>query len=110
LYPECSCTSRCPIYLFQYHEHSGYNPIRYRYKIIDDGQGRREALGIRRMIERKFGEAKKWHGMARARYRGLAKVKIQVLMTFLAINVKKLARLLEQKGHQPSEQLSYVPT
>lgn len=70
----------------------------YKHKIVDDGQGRRQALEIRKMIERKFGEAKKWHGMARARYRGLARVKIQVLMTFLVINAKRIARLLENRA------------
>ena len=82
----------------------------YRYKIADDGQGRHEALGIRRMIERKFGEAKKWHGMARARYRGMARVKIQVLMTFLVMNVKRIARLLERNAPHPRRQFSCVPT
>lgn len=52
----------------------------YKQKIADDGEERREALRRRKMVERKFGEAKKWHGMGRARYRGRAKVKIQVLM------------------------------
>jgi len=69
----------------------------YKQKIADDGEGRREALRIRKMVERKFGEAKKWHGMARARYRGKAKVKIQVLMTFLVLNVKRMARLLDHR-------------
>jgi len=75
----------------------------YKQKIVDDGEGRQEALRIRKMVERKFGEAKKWHGMARARYRGRAKVKIQALMTFLVLNVKRMARLL---GHRD---LSWVP-
>jgi IS5 family transposase len=79
----------------------------YKQKIADDGEGRREALRIRKMVERKFGEAKKWHGMARARYRGRAKVKIQVLMTFLVLNVKRMARLLEQKAVHRN--LSWVP-
>jgi IS5 family transposase len=79
----------------------------YKQKIADDGEGRHEALRIRKMVERKFGEAKKWHGMARARYRGRAKVKIQVLMTFLVLNVKRIARLLEQKASH--RDLLWVP-
>ena len=47
------------------------------------------------MIERKFGEAKKWHGLARARYRGKWKVAIQIIMTFLVMNAKRIARLLK---------------
>jgi IS5 family transposase len=66
----------------------------YKHKVIDDGAGRAEALSLRKMIERKFGEAKKWHGMDRARYRGKERVKIQVLMTFLVMNIKRIARLM----------------
>lgn len=62
---------------------------------------RKKALKLRKMIERKFGEAKKWHGMSRARYRRLWRVKIQVLMTFLVINTKRMTRLLEERTAQP---------
>jgi IS5 family transposase len=70
----------------------------YKHKIMDDGEGRSEALGLRKMIERKFGEAKKWHGMERARFRGKERVKIQVLMTFMVINIKRITRLMEENG------------
>ncbi|MBL7157723.1 MAG: IS1182 family transposase [Candidatus Omnitrophica bacterium] len=56
------------------------------------------ALRLRKIIERKFGEAKKWHGMSRARYRGKHKVAIQVLMTFLVMNAKRMARLLKENS------------
>lgn len=56
---------------------------------------RKRVLKLRKMIERKFGEAKKWHGMSRARYRGKWKVAIQILMTFLVMNAKRMARLLK---------------
>lgn len=67
--------------------------------IFTGGQNRyrKRALKLRKMIERKFGEAKKWHGISRARYRGKWKVAIQVLMTFLVINAKKMARLLKER-------------
>lgn len=68
----------------------------YKQKIIDDGEERHRAISLRKMIERKFGEAKKWHRMDRARYRGKMKVKIQVLMTFLVLNIKRMVRLLEE--------------
>jgi len=79
----------------------------YKQKIADDGEGRRDALKIRKMVERKFGEAKKWHGMGRARYRGKAKVKIQVLMTFLVLNVKRMTRLLDRERSRRC--LSWAP-
>ena len=42
-----------------------------------------------------FGEAKQWHGMARFRLRGLAKVNIQGLTIASGQNLK---RLLSHKG------------
>lgn len=67
---------------------------------------RKRVLKLRKMIERKFGEAKKWHGMSRARYRGKWKVAIQILMTFLVMNAKRMARLLKlapiKKVFQPA--------
>jgi IS5 family transposase len=67
--------------------------------IFTGGQNRyrKRALKLRKMIERKFGEAKKWHGMSRARYRGKWKVAIQLLMTFLVINAKRITRLLKER-------------
>ena len=62
---------------------------------------RKRVLKLRKMIERKFAEAKKWHGMSRARYRGKWKVAIQILMTFLVINAKRIARLLKEKLINP---------
>lgn len=69
----------------------------YRLSLADHYPERKEALAKRPAIERKFGEAKKWHGMGRARYRGRARVAIQVLMTFFVINAKRMVRLLEAK-------------
>jgi IS5 family transposase len=83
----------------------------YKHKIIDDGEKRSEALSLRKMIERKFGEAKKWHGMERARFRGQGRVKIQVLMTFMVINIKRIARLMEENGQTSRLELaSLTPT
>ncbi|MHA1410540.1 MAG: transposase [Candidatus Odinarchaeia archaeon] len=63
------------------------------------------------MIEQKFGEAKKWHRMDRARYRGREKAKIQVLMTFLILNVKRIVRILEEtRQNSISLQASLTPT
>jgi len=46
------------------------------------------------MIEGKFGEAKKWHNLHRARYRRKSRVAIQVFMTFMVLNVKRMMKLL----------------
>jgi IS5 family transposase len=45
-------------------------------------------------IERKFGEAKKHHGLGRCRYVGLARYAIQSFLTAIALNLKRLVLLL----------------
>lgn len=69
----------------------------HKLKLIDNTHQRREAILLRKMIERKFGEAKKWHGLSRARYRGKWRVAIQVIMTFLVMNVKRIVKLLNER-------------
>ncbi|GAW91331.1 hypothetical protein TC41_1813 [Calderihabitans maritimus] len=54
-------------------------------------RGIKHAMRMRKTIERVFGEAKTWHRMMRARYRCLERVAIQVLMTFICLNAKKMA-------------------
>lgn len=45
-------------------------------------------------IERKQSEAKNRHGIGKARYRGLMKVHWQGLLTYMAINLKRIANIL----------------
>lgn len=55
----------------------------------------RELYGRRKeTIERVFADAKEKHGMRFTRVNGLAKVKTQVLLTFMTMNLKKLAKLI----------------
>jgi IS5 family transposase len=61
-----------------------------------DKEKRQHALEKRKRIEPKFGEAKKWHCMRRARYRGRWRVAIQVFMTFFVLNAKRTVKLLQQ--------------
>lgn len=53
-----------------------------------------EGLKERYKVERKFGEAKKWHGFARCRYVGFVRHAIQSYLTFMALNMKRLVKLL----------------
>ena len=53
-------------------------------------------------IERVFGNAKELHNMRYTFYRGLAKLKMQALLTFAAMNLKKLAKWKKRKGLLPS--------
>jgi transposase len=49
-------------------------------------------------IERVFADAKEKHFMRYTYYRGLARLKMQVLLTFAAMNLKKLAKWKKRKG------------
>lgn len=78
----------------------------YKLRLEDNDEFYLEAIKIRKMVERKFGEAKKWHGINRARYRGKWRVAIQVLMTFLVLNVKRIIKLFKEKLKLPSSEAS----
>ena len=45
-------------------------------------------------IERKFGEAKRWHGSGRCRYLGLWRYGVQAHLTALILNLKRIVLLL----------------
>ncbi|EAC2537357.1 IS1182 family transposase [Listeria monocytogenes] len=49
-------------------------------------------------IERCFADAKEKHGMRWTTYRGLAKVTLQAMLTFAAMNLKKMANWLWKKA------------
>jgi len=53
-----------------------------------------EGLRERYKEERKFGEARKWHGFSRCRYLGFIRHAIQSYLTFMALNLKRLTKLL----------------
>jgi IS5 family transposase len=61
------------------------------------GQANPQSQRERPNIERKFAEQKKYHGLAKARYWGLGKVTIQVLMTCIVVNCKKIAKLVSSR-------------
>lgn len=49
------------------------------------------------ILEGLIGEAKNFHGMARAKFRGLTKVEIQFLMTSSALNLKKMVKMWDKR-------------
>ena len=51
-------------------------------------------LKERYKIERKFGECKQQHGFGRCRYRGLDRYRIQAELTAMALNLKRMVKLL----------------
>ncbi|RKZ29295.1 IS5/IS1182 family transposase, partial [bacterium] len=50
----------------------------------------------RSAIESKFGEMKRWNGLRRAIYRGINRVRRQVILTVLAVNMKRLSAISAQ--------------
>lgn len=50
------------------------------------------------VIEGIMGQAKEYHGMNKAKFRGIDKVQIQFLLTATAINLKKLVKMIEVNG------------
>lgn len=49
---------------------------------------------LRYRVEQKFAEAKKKHGLRKARFRGKWKVHLQCLITYLTMNLKRIVNLL----------------
>jgi len=67
------------------------------YKKVHDKAQTPEYRDTRRThpkIERKLGEVARHHGARRASFRGLAKVLTQALLTALAVNVKRMIKLV----------------
>jgi len=53
-----------------------------------------QGLKERYKIERKFGESKQQHGLGRCRYRGLERYELQALLTAMALNLKRMVKLM----------------
>ncbi len=53
-----------------------------------------QGLKERYKVERKFGEGKQGHGLGRCRYVGEIKFAIQALLTAMALNLKRMVKLL----------------
>lgn len=65
-------------------------------------EGMKELYDLRKeTIERNFGTAKEFHGMRYTQMKGKEKMRMKVALTFTAMNIKKLARLLFPNGLTP---------
>ncbi len=54
----------------------------------------RAGQAVRYKIERKFGEAKVYHGLRRCRYLGRLRYALQVYLTAIVLNLKRMVKLL----------------
>ena len=68
------------------------------------------AKSIRPIIEHKFADMKKYHGLGFARYIGLIKTRVQVYMTALSANVKRMIKLIYNCLSPPKIYLRRVQT
>ena len=76
----------------------------------DSGYGKAMQKLRGTILEGIMGQAKTYHGMARARFRGLKKVEIQFLLTTTALNLKKMVKMLdvEEIKSSPSRELTAI--
>ncbi|HEY8449495.1 MAG TPA: transposase [Bacillota bacterium] len=71
---------------------------RNRTRKLNQSRRYRQAQARRCRIEHRFAEAKQWHGLDRAKGRGLAAVHEQTLMTGAVQNLKRLAKAHRQRS------------
>jgi IS5 family transposase len=103
----------CTTSIQRYVEHiltsaNGTGRIRCRLFVSDDLKLRtidrddyyNEALMKRKDVERKFREGKLWHELRRARYRGKWRITIQVLLTFIVLNIKRMVKILKENPNK----------
>ncbi len=57
----------------------------------------KEDMKLRPPIEGKLSELTRYHGLRRARYRGLSKVSLQCYFTAAAVNIKRWVKILLEK-------------
>jgi transposase len=71
-----------------------YDPFYQRMKERMESEAGKEIYRNRYKIEHKVADLARYCGMRRCRYRGLIKAKIHTLLSAIASNVKRMARLL----------------
>ena len=59
-----------------------------------------EGYRLRAAIEPKNAELKRFHGLARAKGYGLKSVTLQAKLTAIAVNLKRIAKLMEEKQRE----------
>jgi IS5 family transposase len=77
------------------------NAHRDYWQAIKDSPEYRAGRAERYKIERKHGEAKRWHGFGRCRYLGLLRYGIQAHLTALVLNLKRIVTLLTGVRFRP---------
>lgn len=85
---QCTKQERRTITIGKHHE------LIKEAKEYNKTQDFKDDMRERAHIEPKHAEMKRFHGMARAKYWGMAKVNIQFIITAITVNVKRLANVI----------------
>jgi len=87
----CPLKSRCTISERRHLKVTRYHASLVRLRADSKTDDFRKLYALRApVIEGVFAEAKQWHGLGRARRRGLSKMKVQCLLVATVINFKRL--------------------
>ena len=84
------------------------NQHRQSWQRIKDSAEYQAGRAERYKIERKFGEAKRWHGFGRCRYLGLQRYGLQAHLTALVLNLKRIVLLLTAGRLRPTKRVTQV--
>lgn len=84
------------------------NQHRQSWQRIKDSAEYQAGRAERYKIERKFGEAKRWHGFGRCRYLGLQRYGLQAHLTALVLNLKRIVLLLTGARLRPTQRSASV--
>jgi IS5 family transposase len=84
------------------------NQHRQSWQRIKDSAEYQAGRAERYKIERKFGEAKRWHGFGRCRYLGLQRYGLQAHLTALVLNLKRIVLLLTAARLRPTKRVTQV--
>lgn len=84
------------------------NEHRESWQRIKDSAEYQAGRAERYKIERKFGEAKRWHGFGRCRYLGLLRYGLQAHLTALVLNLKRIVLLLTGARLRPTQRVASV--
>ena len=84
------------------------NEHRASWQRVKDSPEYQAGLAQRYKIERKFGEAKHWHGFGRCRYLGLLRYGLQAHLTALALNLKQIVKLLTGVRFRPGARKAQI--
>jgi len=77
------------------------NANRDYWQAIKDSPEYQAGRVERYKVERKYGEAKRWHGFGRCRYLGLLRYGVQACLTVLVLNLKRIVTLLTGVRFRP---------